>query len=180
MANNRYSKAFNLSFENVIGVEGGYTQDPEDTGNWTGGRKGVGKLNGTKYGVSAASYPSLDIKSITLDDAKAIYYRDYWQVINGDAFPFSISNALFDCAVNSGCSSATKLLQRSLGVVSDGKIGKQTIAAAQAKNQTELLIDFLTARAVFYARLAKFELYGKGWMKRLFIIHQQSLLGNPA
>ena len=180
MANNRYSKAFNLSFENVIGVEGGYTQDPEDTGNWTGGRKGVGKLNGTRYGVSAASYPSLDIKSITLDDAKAIYYRDYWQVINGDAFPFSISNALFDCAVNSGCSSATKLLQRSLGVVSDGKIGKQTIAAAQAKDQTELLIDFLTARAVFYARLAKFELYGKGWMKRLFIVHQQSLLGNPA
>ena len=180
MANNRYSKAFNLSFENVIGVEGGYTQDPKDTGNWTGGREGVGKLSGTKYGVSAASYPSLDIKSITLDDAKAIYYRDYWQVINGDAFPFSISNALFDCAVNSGCSSATKLLQRSLGVVSDGKIGKQTIAAAQAKDQTELLIDFLTARAVFYARLAKFELYGKGWMKRLFIVHQQSLLGNPA
>ena len=180
MANNRYSKAFNLSFENVIGVEGGYTQDPEDTGNWTGGRKGVGKLNGTKYGVSAASYPSLDIKSITLDDAKAIYYRDYWQVINGDAFPFSISNALFDCAVNSGCASAVKLLQKVLNVPSDGKIGKQTIAAAQAKDQTELLIDFLTARAVFYARLAKFELYGKGWMKRLFIVHQQSLLGNPA
>ena len=174
MSNNRYSKAFNLSFENVIGVEGGYTQDPKDTGNWTGGRKGVGKLNGTKYGVSAASYPSLDIKSITLDDAKAIYYRDYWQVINGDAFPFSISNALFDCAVNSGCSSATKLLQRSLGVVSDGKIGKQTITAAQAKDQTELLIDFLTARAVFYARLAKFELYGKGWMKRLFTVFHQS------
>ena len=174
MSNNRYSKAFNLSFENVIGVEGGYTQDPKDTGNWTGGRKGVGKLSGTKYGVSAASYPSLDIKSITLDDAKAIYYRDYWQVINGDAFPFSISNALFDCAVNSGCSSATKLLQRSLGVVSDGKIGKQTIAAAQAKDQTELLIDFLTARAVFYARLAKFELYGKGWMKRLFTVFHQS------
>jgi len=180
MVNNRYSKAFNLSFENVIGVEGGYTQDPEDTGNWTGGRKGVGKLNGTKYGVSAASYPSLDINSITLDDAKAIYHRDYWQVISGDDFSFPVSNALFDCAVNSGCASAAKLLQKVLNVSSDGKIGKQTIAAVQAKDQTELLIDFLTARAVFYARLAKFELYGKGWMKRLFIVHQQSLLGNPA
>jgi len=180
MVNNRYSKAFNLSFENVIGVEGGYTQDPEDTGNWTGGRKGVGKLNGTKYGVSAASYPSLDINSITLDDAKAIYHRDYWQVISGDDFSFPVSNALFDCAVNSGCASAAKLLQKVLNVSSDGKIGKQTIAAAQDKDQTELLIDFLTARAVFYARLAKFELYGKGWMKRLFIVHQQSLLGNPA
>ena len=171
---NKFSAAFNKAFENVTGVEGGFSNDPKDPGNWTGGKEGSGKLNGTKYGVSAASYPSLDIQSITLDDAKAIYYRDFWQVINGDAFPFSISNALFDCAINSGCASAAKLLQRSLGVVSDGKIGKQTIAAAQAKDQTELLIDFLAARAVFYARLARFELYGKGWMKRLFTVFHQS------
>ena len=171
---NKFSAAFNRAFENVIGVEGGFSDDAKDPGNWTGGKEGSGKLSGTKYGVSAAAYPSLDIKSITLDDAKAIYYRDYWQVINGDAFPFSISNALFDCAVNSGCSSAAKLLQKVLNVSSDGKIGKQTIAAAQAKDQTELLIDFLTARAVFYARLAKFELYGKGWMKRLFTVFHQS------
>ena len=171
---NKFSTAFNRAFENVIGVEGGFSDDAKDPGNWTGGKEGNGKLNGTKYGVSAASYPSLDIQSITLDDAKAIYHRDFWQVINGDAFPFSISNALFDCAINSGCASAAKLLQRSLGVVSDGKIGKLTIAAAQAKDPTELLIDFLTARAVFYARLAKFELYGKGWMKRLFTVFHQS------
>ena len=180
MVNNRYSKAFNLSFENVIGVEGGYTQDPEDTGNWTGGRKGVGKLNGTRYGVSTTSYPFVDIKSLTIEDAKTIYYNDFWTPIKGDSFPFAIANALFDCAINSGCASAAKLLQKVLNVSSDGKIGKQTIAAAQDKDQAELLIDFLTARAVFYARLAKFELYGKGWMKRLFIVHQQSLLGNPA
>jgi lysozyme family protein len=171
---NKFSVAFNKAFENVIGVEGGFSDDPKDPGNWTGGKEGIGKLNGTKYGVSAAAYPSLEIKTISLDDAKAIYHRDYWQVINGDEFPFSVANALFDCAVNSGCASAAKLFQKALGVSSDGKIGKQTIAAAQAKDPTELLIDFLTARAVFYARLAKFELYGKGWMKRLFTVFHQS------
>lgn len=171
---NKFSAAFNRAFENVIGVEGGFSDDAKDPGNWTGGKEGSGKLSGTKYGVSAAAYPSLDIKSITLDDAKAIYHRDYWQVISGDDFSFPISNALFDCAVNSGCASAAKLLQRSLAITNDGKIGKLTIAAAQAKDQTELLIDFLTARAVFYARLAKFELYGKGWMKRLFTVFHQS------
>ena len=171
---NKFSAAFNRAFENVIGVEGGFSDDAKDPGNWTGGKEGSGKLSGTKYGVSAAAYPSLDIKSITLDDAKAIYHRDYWQTINGDEFPFPVANALFDCAVNSGCASAAKLLQRSLGITSDGKIGKLTIAAAQNKDQTELLIDFLTARAVFYARLAKFELYGKGWMKRLFTVFHQS------
>ena len=171
---NEFSAAFNKAFENVIGVEGGFSDDPKDPGNWTGGKEGSGKLNGTKYGVSAASYPSLDIRSITLEDAKVIYHRDFWQTINGDEFPFSVANALFDCAVNSGCASAAKLLQRSLSITSDGKIGKLTIAAAQAKDPTELLIDFLTARAVFYARLAKFELYGKGWMKRLFTVFHQS------
>ena len=171
---NKFSAAFNRAFENVIGVEGGFSDDAKDPGNWTGGKEGSGKLSGTKYGVSAAAYPSLDINSITLDDAKAIYHRDYWQVISGDEFSFPVSNALFDCAVNSGCASAAKLLQKVLNVSSDGKIGKQTIAAAQNKDQTELLIDFLTARAVFYARLAKFELYGKGWMKRLFTVFHQS------
>ena len=171
---NKFSADFNRAFENVIGVEGGFSDDAKDPGNWTGGKEGIGKLSGTKYGVSAAAYPSLDINSITLDDARAIYHRDYWQVISGDEFLFPVSNALFDCAVNSGCASAAKLLQKVLNVSSDGKIGKQTIAAAQAKDQTELLIDFLTARAVFYARLAKFELYGKGWMKRLFTVFHQS------
>ena len=171
---NKFSAAFNRAFENVIGVEGGFSDDAKDPGNWTGGKEGSGKLSGTKYGVSAAAYPSLDINSITLDDAKAIYHRDYWRVISGDDFSFPVSNALFDCAVNSGCASAAKLLQKVLNVSSDGKIGKQTIAAAQSKDQTELLIDFLTARAVFYARLAKFELYGKGWMKRLFTVFHQS------
>jgi lysozyme family protein len=174
MSSNKFSADFNKAFENVIGVEGGFSDDPKDSGNWTGGKEGTGKLNGTKYGVSAAAYPSLEIKTISLDDAKAIYHRDYWQVINGDDFSFPVANALFDCAVNSGCTSAAKLFQKALGVSSDGKIGKLTIAAAQAKDPTELLIDFLTARAVFYARLAKFELYGKGWMKRLFTVFHQS------
>lgn len=178
MTNNRYSKAFNLSFENVIGVEGGYTQDPEDTGNWTGGRKGVGKLNGTKYGVSAASYPFVDIKSLTIEDAKTIYYNDFWTPIKGDSVPFAIANVLFDCAINSGCTTSVKLLQRALGLKEDGVIGNATIT--EAINNKEALTLYLTARAVFYSRLSKFELYGKGWMKRLFIVHQQSLLGNPA
>jgi lysozyme family protein len=101
MSSNKFSADFNKAFENVIGVEGGFSDDPKDSGNWTGGKEGTGKLNGTKYGVSAAAYPSLEIKTISLDDAKAIYHRDYWQAINGDDFSFPVSNTLFDCAVNS-------------------------------------------------------------------------------
>ncbi|MFZ0945686.1 MAG: glycosyl hydrolase 108 family protein [Syntrophobacteraceae bacterium] len=47
--------------------EGGYVFDPDDPGGMT------------KYGISARSYPTVDIKGLTRDDASAIYYRDFWQ-----------------------------------------------------------------------------------------------------
>ena len=43
MSSNKYSAAFNKAFENVIGVEGGFSDDPKDPGNWTGGKEGSGK-----------------------------------------------------------------------------------------------------------------------------------------
>ena len=44
---------FDEVFARLIGHEGGYSADPKDPGNWTGGRPGVGKLLGTKYGIAA-------------------------------------------------------------------------------------------------------------------------------
>ncbi|RYC28946.1 hypothetical protein D3273_26555 [Lichenibacterium minor] len=37
--------------------EGGSSVDPRDPGNWTGGKRGRGKLVGTKYGIPASSHP---------------------------------------------------------------------------------------------------------------------------
>ena len=41
----------------TLGCEGGFTVNPRDRGNWTGGEIGVGKFNGTNFGLSAAAYP---------------------------------------------------------------------------------------------------------------------------
>ena len=41
----------------TLAYEGGYSANPKDPGNWTGGKVGVGKLLGTKSGIAAASYP---------------------------------------------------------------------------------------------------------------------------
>jgi hypothetical protein len=35
-------------------------------------------LKGIKYGISAASYPTLDISNVTLTQAQDIYEADYW------------------------------------------------------------------------------------------------------
>ena len=34
----------------------------------------------TKYGISSRSYPAIDIASLTLEDAKAVYRLDFWDL----------------------------------------------------------------------------------------------------
>jgi lysozyme family protein len=74
---------FDRMFEIVAGHEGCLTAHPADPGNWTDGAVGAGICRGTKFGISAAAYPDLDIANLTLDAAKALYQRDYWQRIAG-------------------------------------------------------------------------------------------------
>ena len=59
---------FERAFEKLIDHEKGLSLDPKDRGNWTTGVIGKGELKGTKYGVSAMSYPHLDIRNLTLEN----------------------------------------------------------------------------------------------------------------
>ena len=79
--------AFAQAFEIVVGHEGGYSAEPQDPGNWTGGAVGQGHLAGTKFGISAAAYPDVDIAALTPDDAAAIYRHAYWERVHADALP---------------------------------------------------------------------------------------------
>ena len=40
---------FETVFDRLIGHEGGWSDDPRDPGNWTGGRPNVGQLKGTNF-----------------------------------------------------------------------------------------------------------------------------------
>ena len=82
---------FDRVFDIVVGHEGGFTANPADCGNWTGGVIGTGTCRGTRFGISAAAYPDLDIANLSLDVAKALYQRDYWQRIAGDRLPASLA-----------------------------------------------------------------------------------------
>jgi lysozyme family protein len=103
-----------------MGHEGNFTDNPKDPGNWTGGKVGVGELRGTKFGIAANTYPAIDIRNLTRDEAKKIYKRDFWDKVNADSLPYGVSFQLFDFAVNSGMSTAIRYFQRALGVADDG------------------------------------------------------------
>ncbi|BAM63082.1 endolysin [Edwardsiella phage KF-1] len=151
----------------VLSHEGNYTADPKDRGNWTSGKCGVGQLKGTKYGISAMSYPDLDIKGLTWEQAKAIYKRDFWDKLNMTSWPDVLDFQVFDAAVNSGCGRAIKWLQWAARVNDDGIVGPKTIAAVQAMDPNDVCLRFLGKRLRFMTETSTWNSYGKGWARRI-------------
>jgi lysozyme family protein len=146
-----FDNAFNLIIEN----EGGWANHPSDPGGLT------------RWGITQKQYPNLDLMTLTLDQAKAIYKRDYWDAIKGDYLPATIATLVFDSAVNQGVYRATKLMQVALQVSADGIIGSKTLSAAQNADPYEFAALFGAERALHYASLGTFDVFGRGWMRRL-------------
>ena len=159
---------FERAFELVVGVEGGFSLDRYDPGNWTKGKVGAGTLRGTKYGISAGAYPHLDIAALTLGQAKDIYRRDYWDRVQADKLGWPLSLAVFDGAVNHGAATAAKLLQKAIGATVDGQIGPATLARMRGLGTDEAAALFMRQRATYYRSLRTWGRYGEGWMNRLF------------
>jgi lysozyme family protein len=148
---------FDNAFAHIIGVEGGYSNNPADPGGET------------KYGICKRSYPGEDIKNMTLDRAKMIYRRDYWDKVKGDELPTPLDSFVFDSAVNQGVEPAIRMLQRTLGVAQDGIIGMDTMRKVRDSGK-EACALFMAERALRYFGTRSFDQFGRGWLKRLFIV----------
>ena len=146
---------FDEAFKALIGHEGGYVNDPKDSGGET------------KFGVSKRAYPGEDIAGLTLERAKALYLRDYWDVIHADELPKHVRFAVFDAAVNSGVRQAIKWLQRAVGVNDDGVIGHKTLSAVVAMEPYKLAAVFNGQRLKFMTELNTFHVFGRGWARRV-------------
>lgn len=109
----KYDKNFETIMDYVFKSEGGFSNRKNDLG----GR--------TNMGVTQATYNawrkkkgllSKDVREITKDEAKQLYYEEFWQ-------PIGVNNIedlregylLFDTAVNSGPYDAKRLYEKSNG-----------------------------------------------------------------
>ena len=127
--------------------EGGYTCDPHDSGNWSSGLIGRGRLVGSNMGVSA---PTL-ISWLGRDDAatvtagvmrtlaestyQAIAKARYWRSMSCDNLTGPVAMMVFDFGWNVGVATSARLLQSTIGLqgeLVDGDLGPRTIAAANA------------------------------------------------
>lgn len=107
-----------IALKTIFKNEGGFQKLKNDSGNWTGGKVGVGRLVGTKYGICAASYPKVDIPNLTLQEAARYYERDYWNPLRlGDIKSQWLATMFLDTAVNCGTGTAAILITRCINVL---------------------------------------------------------------
>lgn len=155
---------FNRSFEFVIISEGGTNNDPVDRGGLT------------NFGISQKQYPDLDIKSLTIKDAKDIYYSDYWMKSKCQMMSADLATVVFDSAVNCGQPSAAIWIQNacnSLGstLKTDGIIGSHTALEIIKHRPHKLLALVISSRLRRYTWLIQEYPEQKkfiiGWMNRV-------------
>jgi lysozyme family protein len=158
---------FDKFIERILSHEGGFTKDPKDPGNWTGGRVGIGILRGTKFGIAANTYQDLDIEMLTRPQAIELYRNDFWKRAQCADMPPVVGYQLLDGAVNSGISQALRWVQRSVGVADDGHIGPVTIAAIATADKNDVAFKFLSYRLDFMTRLKNWPNAGTGWARRI-------------
>ena len=136
----------------VLRHEGGYGNDPRDPGGET------------KFGISKRAYPGLDIKSLTEDQAKAIYRRDYWDKGGCGALEWPLCLVHFDSCVNLGISMATEIKAKAFTGTTPSK-----------SNWT----DYLFLRIEHYNNLKKPE-FLRGWINRVLDLWKEAKNGSSS
>ena len=158
---------FEKAIDKTLYSEGGYVDNKNDHGGET------------KYGISKKAYPDIDIGALTLNDAKKIYKRDYWDRLNLDEIVNQrIAEEVFDTAVNMGARRAGRFLQKAInmlddyGLVEDGIVGEKTIHAVNACKYQKALLKTLNglqfmAYVEIIERNESQRIFFRGWLKRI-------------
>lgn len=158
------SANFPLSLSLVLVHEGGYVNDPRDSGGAT--NKGVTQAVyddwRTRHGL-----PKQTVRAIGTDELEAVYRHGYWDAVAGDQLPAGVDYCMFDLAVNSGVNRAACFLQKAVRVLADGQIGPATIAAVTALPAGVIIDRICDERQEFLEGLSNFDHFGKGWTTRV-------------
>lgn len=169
---------FEIAFARTLGLEGGYSNNPNDPGG------------ATKYGITERvardnGYQG-DMRDLPLAVAQKIYRKNYWDSLKLDNFVSPLASKIFDAGVNVGTKRVAQWLQTALNafnnkqqfysdIVVDGAIGPATIAAynklveRRGSSANAVLIKAINClQGAYYLNLAgdnsKFESFMYGWI----------------
>ena len=126
---------FHLAYHKTNLNERGYSINPNDRGNWTGGAQDKGILIGTLNGISAPVLQAYlghvpttsEMKNLPLQVQMNIYKEGYWDVMRGDDFESQYrAEQLYDSCVNKGATQAIRICQDALEIQQTGRMDKYT------------------------------------------------------
>ena len=153
----KFDERFNKWFEWLLQWEGTvFENDPDDPGG------------ATKFGIDQRSHPNENIRNLTKERAKEIYWNEYWTKCKADKMPFPLGEVVANIAVNAGHGRASKWLQVILNVSVDGIIGNITLSKINKDNAEDLAVKMLDRTEQHYRSIAKGRLskFLKGWLNR--------------
>lgn len=147
--------------------EGGYANDPDDAGGCT------------MQGITIATYQRYfgkdntcsDLKNITDQQWEYIFKIGFWDKMQADEIKSqSVAELIVQMAWGSGAVTATKRIQKLLGVKVDGVIGPITLWHINKQNPRTLFTDLKDMREQWLVEISKKgnnKKYLKGWLNRL-------------
>ena len=106
------SSTYDEALRRLLVHEGGYSNHPSDPGG------------PTNFGITLADYRKYvepdatadDVRDMSVDEAKAIYRKRYWDAQRCDELPCGVDYSVFDYGVNSGIGRSGKVLRRVVGL----------------------------------------------------------------
>lgn len=165
-------ETFEEALAQLLEHEGGYCNDAHDPGG------------PTKYGITINDYKMYikakgtadDVKQLTIEQARDIYRRKYWDALSCHALPPGLDYAVFDYGVNSGIGRGGRVLRRLLGLPDTTyKVSEEVIAAAKKKDSKELIEEITQERLTFLKSLKTWKYFGRGWNNRVIQVRALAL-----
>jgi lysozyme family protein len=126
--------------------------------------------------LSRKGLPSKPVTTITLPEAKQIYFEDFYKGPGIDILPKEVQGVVFDYGVNVRPRSAIKALQEVIGAKVDGWIGPETRAKSEEyiklNGVDNLKTGVLDKRQAYYDHIIKVnpdrnKKFEKGWKARV-------------
>lgn len=158
---------FDISLGRVLKHEGGFVNDPLDSGGIT--NLGVTKRVWEEFVGHPVS--EADMRNLTVEKVSKLYKQRYWDRVQADKLPKGVDYVVFDFAINAGVGRAVKTLQSTVGATPDGIIGNGTLASVNAMDAKELVNQYSDARVDFYqgivARRPDQARFIRGWLNRV-------------
>lgn len=161
------TSAFNVALAFTLKEEGGYVNNPHDSGG------------ATNHGITQAVYdswrdnlkkPRRSVQKVSKAEVRRIYGMMYWMPGHCGEMKPALAVCHFDWCVNHGVAGAIRTLQQVLGLTADGDYGPRTAAAVAAAGENAWKAYEDTRRSWYRARVEAHPdqaLFLKGWLGRV-------------